>query len=105
VYALGVILQELITLRDARSGTRQDKRHWAKQGYLNPLEHLQPHRTIPAVLHTIVATATAADPNDRYSSGGAMADEVRRFLTGEGLPGDKDSRLVKRWRKTMRPDI
>ena len=80
VYALGLTLYELLAKRPAfatedrpaliRQVTREEPA---------PLRQFDP--TIPRDLHTIVHTASAKDPKDRYATAADLRDELERFLT------------------------
>ena len=82
-YALGVMLQELATLRPARSHTSAMKALTeALQNYLEPPVDLDGARLHPA-LAAIIARSTEKNPEDRYPTVRAMTDDVRRFNRDE----------------------
>jgi serine/threonine protein kinase len=99
-YALGVILFELVSLRRAVPGeTGQAALASAAEGRTVPLEHIVPGRAIPRELAAIIRRATARDPEERYPTVTALADDVRRCLRGEAvlaLP-DPPMQRVMRW--------
>jgi Flp pilus assembly protein TadD/tRNA A-37 threonylcarbamoyl transferase component Bud32 len=78
VYALGVVLYEALAgqLPFAGSGA----------SVFDRILHAEPpapraaRRTIPADLETICLKAMAKEPNRRYQTAGALADDLRRFL-------------------------
>jgi serine/threonine protein kinase/tetratricopeptide (TPR) repeat protein len=79
VYALGLTLYEMLTLRPAFAET--DRNRLVKQ-VMND-EPARPRKVNPAVprdLETIVLQATARDPAHRYQTPGALADDLKRFL-------------------------
>ena len=82
-YALGVMLQELATLRPARSHTSTTAA--LSEAVMNRLalpvngEGVAIH---PA-LQAIVARATQREPNERYGSVNELADDIRRFVRDE----------------------
>lgn len=80
VYSLGLVLYELLAGRpaydlDGLSVTAALTRRLADP---EPLRRVAPHQ--PADLCAIVATALARDPEARYGSVAALADDLRRYL-------------------------
>lgn len=82
VYALGLILFELLTRRPARgSRSREELIRQAATGGVIP-----PRRTDSSIdrrLERIVRQALAPRPDDRYQTAAALADDLTRFLRGE----------------------
>jgi serine/threonine protein kinase len=79
IYALGVTLYELSTLRPAVAGTDRQEllRRIAQE------EPIAPRRIDPAIpreLETIFLKAIAKEPRDRYATARDLADDLRRFL-------------------------
>lgn len=95
VYALGVILGELLTgcrLSNDSSASKtllSLKAGAAPPGF--PPRHVAV-RTLRGDLDAIVATATAEEPSLRYGSASALADEIRRYLDGEPVRARGPSR-------------
>jgi serine/threonine-protein kinase len=82
-YSLGVMLQELATLRPARSHTSAMKAlSEAIQNHLEPPIDVEGRFLHPA-LTAIVARATQKEPAARYPSVRAMADDLRCFIRDE----------------------
>ncbi|HEY6078615.1 MAG TPA: serine/threonine-protein kinase, partial [Polyangiaceae bacterium] len=82
-YALAVMLQELATLRPARSHTSVMKALTeALQNHLEPAIDLDGRPLHPA-LAAIVARATAKEPEQRYPTVRAMTDDLQRFVRDE----------------------
>ena len=82
VFALGAMLYHLLTGAppyNARTAT--DVIAAAALGNVTPL--LQREKRAPADLVAIVSRAMAPTPADRYPDAGELADELRRFLTGQ----------------------
>jgi serine/threonine-protein kinase len=77
VYALGVLLRELLTgERNALPKTRT-----ATSGAAGVVQARSRHaRKLPGDLANIVAKATAPEPERRYGSGGALAEDIERYL-------------------------
>jgi tetratricopeptide (TPR) repeat protein len=79
IYALGVTLYELLTLRTAFDGG--DHRELLRQISMD--EPTPPRRLNPAVprdLETIVLKAIAKVPSCRYATASELTDDLRRFL-------------------------
>jgi eukaryotic-like serine/threonine-protein kinase len=101
VYSLGVTLYELLTLRllfAESSTTKLIER--VKNDDPAPLRRLD--RRIAPDLETIVQKAMAKEPEARYSSAAALAEDLRRFLSHEPVlarpigPGARLARWCRR---------
>ena len=84
IYSLGVTLDELLTLRPAFEGHDQQQllAHVAAE---EPKAPRRIDRSIPAELETIVLKAMAKDPNDRYATAQALADDLQAFLNDKPI--------------------
>ncbi|HEY4119107.1 MAG TPA: serine/threonine-protein kinase, partial [Byssovorax sp.] len=83
-YALGLILQECVTLAQAVSGTTLAQvLSKALLGKRDPPPQGKGYPVMPREIAAIVDRATQLEPNKRYPSVRALADDVRRFLGGE----------------------
>ncbi len=85
VFALGVVLGELITgLRrepgDTRPPSAQLEDSSTEHEHADSLKSLR--RKLRGDLDAIVLKATAAEPESRYASAGALAEEIERYLGG-----------------------
>jgi eukaryotic-like serine/threonine-protein kinase len=79
VYALGVTLYELLTLRPAFGGEdRVDLPRRIVEEQPRPPRRID--QSIPRDLETIVVKAVSKAPTDRYATAGALADDLSRFL-------------------------
>ena len=99
-YALGLILQELITFRKAiPSGTQEDIFRRARRGQTAPIIHYSPKISIRPELVAIIEKATEDDPVDRYVNVEELAEDIRRFLREEPVLAWPDPLMakVKRW--------
>ena len=99
-YALGLLLQELITLEPAIPDLeRAVALEAVRTGKIAPLERADTGaRAVPRELRAIVARALALDREDRYPTTRAFADDVRRYTRGEAvvaLPEGPLARLVR----------
>jgi hypothetical protein len=101
IYALGLTLYELLTLRPAFETTDR----------LNLIERIkgeEPARPrsldgrIPRDLETIVLKASDKDPARRYATAEAMAEDLRRFLGDEPIVARRASTAERYWRWARR---
>ncbi len=100
LYTLGLILQELITLRPAIApGAVQAVIERARRGEREKIVHHHARERVPAELAAIVSRATRLRAEDRYASVADLRDDVRRYLRGRETVAAPDGpyRRVKRW--------
>ncbi len=97
-YALGLILQEVVTLAAPIPGRNPvlvlDN---ARRGVRAPFTKAR--ERVPREIRAIIDKATAPAKADRYASVEHLADDVRRFLRDESVVADPDRGLrhVTRW--------
>jgi hypothetical protein len=97
VWALGVLLYELLTGRRPFEGaTAQEVAHRIVTADPPPPRTLR--ADLDRALDTIVLTCLEKDPRRRYSSAAELADDLRRWLSGEPIT----SRPSPRWRRSWR---
>jgi serine/threonine-protein kinase len=99
-YSLGLILQEVVTLKRAIvAESALEVVTMAAEGMKEPISSFSPKEKVPRELKAIIAKATSRRPDDRYASVDAFADDLRRFLRDEPVLADPDSglRKLKRW--------
>ena len=82
VYALGVTLYELLTLRTLYAESNRTKLI-ERILHDEPIRPRQIDRRIPRDLETIIQRAIAKEPEARYASAASMAEDLRRFLGDE----------------------
>ncbi len=96
VYALGALLYECLTGQPPFTGLQ----HLALLNVLND-EPVPPSRRSPKIppdLETICLKCLAKDPNRRYASAEALAEDLRRFLSDEPVlarPVGRTEQMVK----------
>ncbi|MFN8058992.1 MAG: serine/threonine protein kinase [Vicinamibacterales bacterium] len=89
--ALGLILQELVTLDRPYSGsTLIDVLQQATTANRRPIAHAFGD-DVPRELAAIITRATAREPERRYPSVAALAQDVRRYMRGEAVDASPDS--------------
>ena len=107
VYALGVILYQLLTGEfpyDVRGRLDEVIRNIATT---DPTRPSQISRDVDSEAEAIILKAIAKHPDQRYASAGAMGEDLQRLLAGEPIAAKLDSRsyvlskTVKRNRKRM----
>lgn len=86
VYALGVILYELIAGRPPYELDRKSLAEAARVIHeVEPTRLRTVARTVPADVETIVAKALEKEKERRYSSAADLANDIRRFLSDEPI--------------------
>ncbi|MEO8706599.1 MAG: protein kinase [Kofleriaceae bacterium] len=107
VYALGAILHHVLTGRPPYHQSGETSIPWESllaRVLSGPPPPLAGAAELPADLVTIVERAMARDPEDRYPSAGELAQDLRRFQTGQLVGAHRYStwHLVRRWAKRHR---
>jgi serine/threonine protein kinase/tetratricopeptide (TPR) repeat protein len=97
VYALGLTLYEMLALRPAFDASgRAELVRQLVAAEPPRLDRLDP--ALPRDLVTVVHKATAKDPDARYQTPGALADDLRRFLEGRSVLARRASLAEQGWR-------
>ncbi|WP_157605426.1 serine/threonine-protein kinase [Schlesneria paludicola] len=101
IYALGLTLYELLTLRPAFDGDeavtlaqRLRQSDIPKPRSINP--------SIPKDLETIVLKATAHEPQARYATAAMLADDLRRFCEDRPIQARRATYRERLWRWSRR---
>ena len=97
VYALGILLGELLTGRRSNPGARipsqetlvDDATGWSSVA----TNHMR--RPLRGDLENIVSKAVDAQPTRRYTSAGALADDIERWLDGRPVAAHPPSQMYK----------
>lgn len=101
VYSLGLTLYELITLEppfgelSAGELLRQ-----VSEGEIPLPRRIEP--SVPRDLETIVLKAIAREPDHRYRSAHALADDLRRFLEDRPIRARRVTAIERAWRWSRR---
>ncbi len=98
-YALGLVLQEVVTLQQAMpGGGATGMVANAAQGKRLPVEHVA-GEPVDVELVAIIDRATRRAQADRYPTVAAMAEDIRRHLNDEPISvlPDSMSRRIRRW--------
>jgi hypothetical protein len=80
IYSLGATLYELLTLRPPFAGERRDQ-VLAQILHKEPVPPRKVNRRVPVDLETICLKCLEKDPDRRYPTAKALADDFRRYLT------------------------
>ncbi|HEY2155138.1 MAG TPA: protein kinase, partial [Isosphaeraceae bacterium] len=104
IYALGMTLYELLTLRPAYDSSDRMK-------LIEQIKAQEPARPrsidgrVPRDLETIVLKAIDKAPEGRYASAEAMAEDLRRFLADEPIKARQVSTSERYWRWARRNPV
>jgi serine/threonine protein kinase len=84
IYSLGVILYQLLTLRQPfhRTKLKQFRQSMHLEKLIDPME-IAPYRDIPQHLSDIAKRCLCYDPNDRFQTVDEIVVELKNFLEGK----------------------
>jgi WD40 repeat protein len=97
VYALGVTLYELLTLRPAFDDTNK-ARLIDKVLHESPVPPRRLDPRVPRDLETVVLKCLAKEPAERYASAEAVAEDLKRFLADRPVKARRASSAERLWR-------
>ena len=100
-YALGLILQELVSLRSATVEENAEKMLLQAARAQRVAFVDERGRRADKGLQAIVSKACARSPKQRYRSVRAMADDVRRWLRDQPLEARPEGLLRRLWRTAV----
>jgi eukaryotic-like serine/threonine-protein kinase len=106
VYALGAILYQVVSGATPHEGaTLEEVVRRVITGDIRPLTEREPD--VPRDLAAIVNRAMALAPSSRYPNAGGLAEDLRRFLTGQLVASHAYGvrELVRRWVKRHRAAV
>jgi serine/threonine protein kinase/WD40 repeat protein len=106
IYSLGATLYELLTLQPAFPGT--DRQEVLRRiAFEEPARPALLNRALPPDLEAVVLKAMAKAPGERYGTAQELADDLRRFLTGQPVQARRYSRLrqAARWARRHRTPL
>jgi serine/threonine protein kinase len=84
IFSLGATLYELLTLRPPFPGERRDQ-VIAQILHKDPTPPRRVDRRIPLDLETICLKGLEKDPDRRYQAAGAMAEDLRRYVSRHAI--------------------
>jgi len=98
VYALGLTLYELLTLRSAFEHTDRRRCLNGRPADPEPVPPRKIDQAIPRDLETIVLKCLAAEPSKRYQTAAALGADLRRFLEDKPIHARRASTVERAWR-------
>ena len=100
IYSLGATLYELLTLEPPFAAERRDQ-VIAQIMHKDPPPPRKVNRRVPVDLETICLKALEKDPDGRYRTGKAMAEDLRRYANRYAISARRAGPLdrAKKWAK------
>ena len=96
VFALGMILNEIVTLRKPVSGAdAKEVVEKIRAGDFEPSTPVNPKLRTPPALRAIIEKARAVNPGERYRSAKELATDIRHYLFNEEVSACPDSLIRK----------
>ncbi len=103
VYSLGVVLYELLVGERPFRGSSRMLLHQVLNDDPHPPRRV--NRNIPKDLDTICSKSMEKSPEHRYQSSQQLADDLRRFLSGEPILGRRSGPLARAIKATRRHPV
>ncbi|MFO0841792.1 MAG: serine/threonine-protein kinase [Gemmataceae bacterium] len=104
VYALGLTLYELLTLRPAFDDTNK-ARLIDKVMHAAPTPPRRIDPRVPRDLETVVLKCLAKEPAERYPTAAALAEDLRRFLSDRPIKARRSTLAEQTWRWCRRNPV
>jgi WD40 repeat protein/tetratricopeptide (TPR) repeat protein len=104
VYALGITLYELLTLRPAFDDVNK-ARLVEKVLHEPPAPPRKIDPSIPRDLETVVLKCLAKDPAERYAGAEVLAEDLRRFLADRPIRARRSNWRERTWRWCRRNPV
>ncbi len=104
IYALGTILYEMLTGRPPFRAENVIET-MEMVGSCEPCPPSRVQAKVPRDLETICLKAMAKDPQRRYKSALALAQDLERFQAGESIIARREGTFPRIWRKVRRRPI
>src|SRR5262249_32979218 len=101
VYSLGITLYELLTLRPAFA-EEDPHRLIHRVLHEDPPRPRQLDPGIPRDLETIILKAMAKEPDDRYRTAAALAEDLQRWLANEPIRARPSRAWERAWKWSKR---
>ena len=103
IYSLGIVLFHLLTGHPPFGGSNvlEIIRQVCEEAP-KPLREV--NASIPEALESICLTCLAKDPQSRYATAGALANDLNRYLRGEAL-AESGAPRASRWQKWLRKPV
>jgi len=98
IYALGLTLYEMLTLRQAFGDSDRRRRPNGRPADLEPIRPRKLNKAIPRDLEAIVLKCIACDSSRRYPTASALAADLRRFLAHKPVRARRVSSMERAWR-------
>lgn len=97
LYAVGLTLYELATLRPAFDGN--DRQKLVSQVlHDEPIRPRKLNQTIPRDLETIILKAISRDPAHRYQTAKDLSDDLKRYVDDRPIQARRASEMERLWR-------
>ncbi|MEW6363554.1 MAG: protein kinase [Acidobacteriota bacterium] len=103
VYSLGATLYELLTDRPPFEGNTTEVLRMVTEVDPTPPRRIKP--SVPVDLETIVLKCMEKEPQRRYDSARALAEDLERYLDGEPIQGRRASLTYRALRKAQKHKI
>jgi len=98
IYSLGLTLYELLTLQPAYDEKERKRSFIQQSGMVDPIRPRRINPAIPRDLETIVLKAMTSEPERRYQSAGALADDLERYLEDRPIQARRVTPVERLWR-------